>query len=187
VTGPLQQNIQAIDYLEELPVKFGVECRLKGREIQIVGNESAVEEAYNAFSSIQRTVIGQSKTILIPCIHYPEKSAHYGLYFCTLNQYRHKSFVYTNELETNDLNVILPVFIDKTTQEYGRPKDLLERQVAEKAQMQHKLNTVEQLNVVMTRVASMSESSQSSWGEDRDFVNVYGNSNYNTYQKKDLH
>lgn len=63
------------------------------------------------------------------CIHYPKHSGHYDLCFCDLKRYKQKDFL-IDQLESKDvledIHVLLPVFIDSLTNEYAKPKDLIQ-------------------------------------------------------------
>lgn len=175
VTGPIQQNMQTTNHLTLVGRRFNVECSLRGRQIQITG--AAVEAAFNAFSIIQKTVIGQLNPIVIPCIHYPGQSEEYGLYFCDLLDYRYRGVVPPgmNHDETKDMCIMLPVFIDKDTNKYAKPKDLISRQqaVIEQNKPEYQIQANNQLDEIMERVAN----SEPSWGENREFVNNYSDGN----------
>lgn len=187
VIGPAQKNMQPIDYLNEIPRMFDVECTLNGRDIFIVGVEVNVEEAYNVFSMIQRTVIGQSKTTLVPCIHYPRKSEEYGLYFCNVNDYKYKSMIHTKlePGEAGNMHVILPVFIDQETNEYAKPKDLMQTEKKTTVIEPKPMEPIQQLEAVMERVAVKNEKQEQYWGDDREFTNLYNNGTLD-YLPKDM-
>lgn len=65
---------------------------------------------------------------LVPCLHFHNSNS-FRLYFCNLPRYRYHSFVqhHYEKYETPaDYHIILPVFLDKNTNEFTNPpKDLI--------------------------------------------------------------
>ncbi|KAI9482926.1 MAG: hypothetical protein EXX96DRAFT_556162 [Benjaminiella poitrasii] len=126
--GPPQHNMLPADYLDIVSNMTGALCSLKDRDIRITGSEDDVKNAFKRFHVLQKTLIGQFKTHIYSCIHYPTLSDHYGLYFCSLKNYRQKDFVHM-QLDYNDdvsnLHVMLPVFRDPKTNEYEPPIDMI--------------------------------------------------------------
>jgi hypothetical protein len=62
------------------------------------------------------------------CVHNPKNSGFYGLFFCDLSNYKHKSYVHIQLSPKQQLYtsyVILPVFLDPYTGEYAPPKDII--------------------------------------------------------------
>ncbi|KAI8647907.1 hypothetical protein BD408DRAFT_3527 [Parasitella parasitica] len=126
--GPVQHNMQNAVYLRLIPKMTDTICTLNKRSIKIEGSPDNVRNACQKFAVIQKTFIGMSQKILIPCLHFHNPKS-FRLYFCNLPRYRYHAFVQhryeTHELPA-DYHVILPVFLDKTTNEYTNPpKDLV--------------------------------------------------------------
>ncbi|CEP10217.1 hypothetical protein [Parasitella parasitica] len=128
LTGPVQHNMQNAAYLKLIPKMTDTICTLNGRSIKIEGSPDDVRKAYQKFAVIQKTFIGMSKKTSIPCLHFHNPKT-FRLYFCNLPRYRYHAFVqhrYEKSKSPADYHVILPVFLDKTTNEYiNPPKDLI--------------------------------------------------------------
>ncbi|KAG2204364.1 hypothetical protein INT47_009406 [Mucor saturninus] len=129
IIGPPQFNMQLAEYLEIIPRMTNTDCVLLGRCIRITGEESCVDNAIDKFRVIQNSHIAHLEVDYVMCIHYPKHSGPYGLCFCDLNRYKQKEFV-IDQLDPHqvleDIYVMLPVFIDPFTNEYARPKDLIQ-------------------------------------------------------------
>ncbi|KAL0095246.1 hypothetical protein F4703DRAFT_1823302 [Phycomyces blakesleeanus] len=125
--GPPIGNLQPADYLKVVGQDTNTECCLVGREVRITGtDEDDVKDALERFKNLQTLYKRRRKgTTVVPCVHYPEESGFYELYFCLLEQYAHKSLVYLNEDMPRSLHVLLPVFKDPKTGDYKKPKDLI--------------------------------------------------------------
>ncbi|KAI7884485.1 uncharacterized protein EV154DRAFT_427967 [Mucor mucedo] len=122
--------MQLAEYLEIIPRMTNTDCVLLGRCIRITGEESCVDNAIDKFRVIQNSHVSFTTSVdYAMCIHYPKHSGHYGLCFCDLNRYKQKEFV-IDQLDPHqvleDIYVMLPVFIDPLTNEYARPKDLIQ-------------------------------------------------------------
>ncbi|KAI8987167.1 hypothetical protein BDB01DRAFT_784848 [Pilobolus umbonatus] len=123
--GPPQQNMQSADYLALISTHTNTECTLIERIITIEGHdEESTQDAFDRFTTIQKTYLGQNRCLVTPCIHYPLESESYSLFFCNLHSYRHKRWV-NHQHETNALYVLLPVFQDPVTQDFQQPVDLV--------------------------------------------------------------
>ncbi|KAI9020110.1 hypothetical protein CLU79DRAFT_836460 [Phycomyces nitens] len=127
LVGPPIGNLQPADYLKIVGHDTDTECCLVGREVQITGtSEDNVKDALERFKNLQTLYKRRRKgTTVLPCVHYPEESGFYELYFCRLDQYALKNMVYLNEDMPRSLHVLLPVFKDPKTGEYKKPKDLI--------------------------------------------------------------
>ncbi|KAI7903918.1 uncharacterized protein BX663DRAFT_349153 [Cokeromyces recurvatus] len=129
LNGPPQHNMLSADYISIISDMTGASCSLNERNIRITGTENVVKNAYNRFHVLQKTFIGQLKTNISACIHYPTLSNHYGLYFCNLRNYKHKNFVHLqldyDDDDVSNLYVMLPIFRNPRTNEYDPPKDMI--------------------------------------------------------------
>ncbi|OBZ90180.1 hypothetical protein A0J61_01768 [Choanephora cucurbitarum] len=125
--GPPQQNMQPIDYIKAIESSTGVKCCLENRIIKITGELESVKEAECRFRVIQKTYISRIKPKVVTCLHYPEESGQYGLYFCNLDLYRHKKFVHIQLRpdEPSRFCILIPTFINPHTNEYDPPTDLV--------------------------------------------------------------
>ncbi|CAO0792670.1 unnamed protein product [Mucor circinelloides] len=125
--GPLQHNMQNADYMKLIPQMTGTACTLNGRSIKIEGAMDDVKEAYQKFAVIQKTYIGLSKKTLVPCLHFHSNRV-FRVYYCHFSAYRYNSYVqhhYEKFEKPGDYHVVLPVFLDENTNEFGPPKDLI--------------------------------------------------------------
>ncbi|KAI8059080.1 uncharacterized protein B0P05DRAFT_559014 [Gilbertella persicaria] len=125
--GPPQHNMQNADYIKLISNITHTECILDERTIRIIGKLRSVKDAHCKFTVLQKAYLGRNKTSVVTCLHYPEESGHYGLYFCDLKLYRHRRFVHIqpNHSEMSCNYVVLPIFPNPITNEYDRPVDLV--------------------------------------------------------------
>ncbi|KAI8376071.1 uncharacterized protein BYT42DRAFT_373527 [Radiomyces spectabilis] len=127
LVGPPMNNMQKADYLTIVGDDTDTQCWLDGRQVHIVGSsEEDVQEALSRFRNLQ-TIYKRRKRgkTIVPCVHYPTESPHYGLYFCDIERYVYKNFIGVQGGLPSPLYVLLPVFKDASGQ-YQKPKDMID-------------------------------------------------------------
>ncbi|KAG1350740.1 hypothetical protein G6F62_003176 [Rhizopus arrhizus] len=180
--GPPQHNMQNAEYLNLISDLTNTQCRLEGREIVIEGyNKDLVQEALERFEIIQKTFIGcYLKRMVVPCIHYPRESDPYKLYFCPMNTYKYQSLIDLRRLSScEETYVALPVFFNQEKQEHDPPKDMIRLNPKQKRQYQSPKQSINRSS--KTPSSPCLEIRHNHWGLDRDFKNVYHNSQSQQY------
>ncbi|KAG1501432.1 hypothetical protein G6F45_003261 [Rhizopus arrhizus] len=180
--GPPQHNMQNAEYLNLISGLTNTQCRLEGREIVIEGyNKDLVQEALERFKVIQKTYIGcHLKRMVVPCIHYPRESDPYKLYFCLVNTYKYQSLIDLRQLSScEEAYVVLPVFFNQEKQEHDPPKDMIRPNPKPKRQYQPPKRSTNRSP--KTPSSPYLEIKHNHWGLNRDFKNVYNNSQSQQY------
>jgi hypothetical protein len=118
--------------------------------------------------------------MVVPCIHYPRESDPYKLYFCPMNTYKYQSLIDSRRLPScEETYVALPVFFNQEKQEHDPPKDMIRPNPKQKRQYQSPKRSTNRLP--KTPSSPCLEIRHNHWGLDRDFKNVYHNSQSQQY------
>lgn len=118
--------------------------------------------------------------MVVPCIHYPRESDPYKLYFCLVNTYKYQSLIDLRQLSScEEAYVVLPVFFNQEKQEHDPPKDMIRPNPKPKRQYQPPKRSTNRSP--KTPSSPYLEIKHNHWGLNRDFKNVYNNSQSQQY------
>lgn len=118
--------------------------------------------------------------MVVPCIHYPRESDPYKLYFCLVNTYKYQSLIDLRQLSScEEAYVVLPVFFNQEKQEHDPPKDMIRPNPKPKRQYQPPKRSTNRSP--KTPSSPCLEIKHNHWGLNRDFKNVYNNSQSQQY------
>ncbi|KAI7862821.1 hypothetical protein BDF14DRAFT_1850893 [Spinellus fusiger] len=128
INQPSYSN-QPLDYLTIIGNATETKCFLEGREVHIFGtSEDNLRDAETRFRNLQTQYkLRHRSTDVVPCVHYPEETMPYNLYFCDLDRYAYNTDIYLYENLPRPLYVLLPVFKSPIDGSFEKPKDLMDQ------------------------------------------------------------